>query len=135
MCVDYIYDFRSAPVERRLKDLFTLPVILSVQVIFLARRRWTRRWRRAGPWRWSGPWWCNGADSEEDWVVVGKRSTKGDAISREGSIETTINRFHLHIVSEHPLSGITVVSSGRQESQQRLMAESNTLIAALCQMG
>ena len=67
--------------------------------------------------------------------MVGKRSTKGDAISREGSIETTIHRFHLHIVSEHPLSGIIVVSGGRQESQQRLMAESNTLIAALCEVG
>jgi hypothetical protein len=67
--------------------------------------------------------------------MVGERSTKGNAISREGSKKASTHRFHLHIVSEHPLSGITVVSSGRQESQQRLMAESNTLIAALCEVG
>ena len=67
--------------------------------------------------------------------MVGERPTKGNAISRERSIEAITDRFHLHIVSEHPLSGITVIRSRGQERLQYLIAESNTLIAALCQMG
>jgi len=41
--------------------------------------------------------------------MVGERSTKGNAISREGSIEASTHGFHLHVVSEHSLSGVTVV--------------------------
>src|SRR5262245_50760954 len=95
-----------------------------------------RRWRRKGPWRRCRPR-CRrscGATYEEDWVVVRERPTERNAISRERSVEAIIHLLHLHIISEHPLSGITVIHSGGQERLQHLIAESNTLIAARCQM-
>ena len=67
--------------------------------------------------------------------MIRERPTEGNAISRESSGEASTHRLHLHIVSEHPLSGITVIRSRGQERLQHLIAESNTLIAALCQMG
>jgi len=68
--------------------------------------------------------------------VVRERPTEGNAISRESSKEAKItHRLHLHIVSENPLSGITIIHSRGQERLQHLIAKSNTLIAALCEMG
>ncbi len=45
-----------------------------------------------------------------------------------------LHRFHLHVVSKHPLPVVTVIRGRGQKSQQHLIAESNALIAALRQV-
>ena len=67
--------------------------------------------------------------------MVGERPTEWHAVSSEGPEEAVAHRFHLHVVPKHPLPGVTVVHSRGQKSQQHLIAESDALIAAQCQMG
>jgi hypothetical protein len=64
--------------------------------------------------------------------MVRERPTEWHAVSSEGPEEAVAHRFHLHVVSKHPLPGVTVVRFRGQKSQQPLIAESDTLIAAQC---
>jgi hypothetical protein len=66
----------------------------------------------------------------EDRVMIGKRPTERDPVARKSPIESVPHRFQLHVIAEHPLSGVIVVHGRGQEGQQSDIGERPPQIAA-----